>query len=89
METTKQLLIELEDILGGRLPEVFLNKVKLRPLKVGIFDDMITRYPAAKANELSAWLCHWTGHPADLNRISKGRRRYNLDGDDVEDIRKY
>jgi sRNA-binding protein len=84
---SKTLRTQLQDIIGQPMPEVFGTQT-LRPLKVGIFDDMVARYPALEAAALSAWFSQWTRQPVYLKRVATGRWRYDLDCEPVSEIRK-
>ena len=70
------LLGELRAIPGGEMPTVFARGI--HPLKLGIFEDMIARYPDANPDHLSAWLKLWTQklalfHPYE-SRLSRNVR---------------
>jgi sRNA-binding protein len=82
--SNKKLLTELQTILGGEpLPAVFARGIK--PLKIGIYHDMRSRYPNATATDLSDWFAKWTSSRSYLERLAKHRRvqRYDLDGEPV------
>jgi sRNA-binding protein len=84
--SNKKLLTELQNILGGELPPVFSKKTP-KPLKCGIFEDMIAPYPEAKAADLSAWFAKWTSSRSYLERVARGRtQRHDLDGNPVSPI---
>ena len=66
------------------LPRVFCTNIP-KPLKIGIFDDMMAKYAPDEAR-LSQWLKFWTNRREYLHRVAYGKHRHDLDGDDVEEI---
>jgi sRNA-binding protein len=74
---SKKLLAELTSLIGAPLPPVFTRAVK--PLKLGIYDDLRARYPQLKADDLSRWLSKWVTRLQYHQRVAKGRERYDLD----------
>lgn len=79
---------ELAIILGcsiEMLPAVFATD-RVRTLSVGIFYDIVRRYPRADVERLRDWLGRYTSSPAYLKRIIKAHHRNDLDGVNVAHI---
>jgi len=77
--------IELASILRCdplALPEVFYG-TRPRALKVGIYFDILARYPAADAQRLRDWLGRYTSTRVYLRRIALGCHRHDLDGNNA------
>lgn len=73
---------ELATILGGTvedLPPVFRGD-RARVLAVGIFHDIVRRYPHADADRLRDWLGRYTSAAVYLKRKIKAAHRNDLDG---------
>jgi ProP effector len=74
---------EVLGILRRTFPECFSPK-RRRPLKVGIFDDVVeTLDSAAKPAEISAALSRYTTSQSYLRCLRKGAARVDLDGNPV------
>jgi hypothetical protein len=73
----KELLNELEAIIGDEPPPVFK---KMRALQRGAFEAMLTRYPKTDRDKLAAWFALWTRQKAYVKRLAYGKHRHDLDG---------
>jgi sRNA-binding protein len=81
------MLRELPTILGSsQVPFVFMATSHPRPLKVGIYEDLLERFPQADRERLARWMKWWTRNPHYLQRLSLGKHRHNLDGEDAAPI---
>jgi len=64
------------------LPDVFYG-TRPRALKIGIYYDLLARYPGADAQRLRDCLGRYTATRAYLRRIVLGRNRHDLDGNNA------
>lgn len=68
------------------LPPAF-RAPKPKPLRVGIFADLLATYAPEDEAWLRDWLTAWVGHPEYVERIARSRQlRCDLDGHDCEPI---
>jgi len=74
------------------LPPVFFG-AKPKPLKIGIREDLLARFPGTDSARLSRWLKIWTGNRFYLLAIASGHARHDLAGKSVvmisEDCRQH
>jgi sRNA-binding protein len=83
-----RMLDELAVCLGTErdaLPPVFLTD-RPKALKIGIYDEMIARFPSADPAALNLWLRRWCGMFAYVARVAHGLNRHDLDGNDCGEI---
>ena len=79
---------ELAAILGvavETVPGILTGSVPA-PLKVGIREDVATRYPAADPATIARWLRGWTGTEQYRRAIAAGGPRFDLDGNEAGEI---
>ena len=74
---------QLAEILGAAVPVVFADTDRIYVLKIGIREDLLTRYPAADPDRLSRWLGEWTGKRTYLSAIKRHAHRIDLDGNEA------
>lgn len=73
----------LATILGctpEAVPMVFRDPEQLHVLKIGIYEDLLARYPAADTARLKHWFWHWTYRGAYLRATLAHAQRLDLDG---------
>lgn len=77
----KEATALIEAVLLAHFPNCFIQKGQpKRPLKIGIFADILTFFPQIEPKHLSAFLCRYTSHPSYQLMIRKGEARVGLDG---------
>jgi sRNA-binding protein len=82
-----RLMAHLSEVIGpeAAIPAVFLNR-RPRVLKIGILEDLQTRFPAADPKALKDWVARWTRCHQYHEAVAYRNHRHDLDGNDVSDI---
>lgn len=84
----KRMLLDLPYILGCQDYEipVLFSKPMPKPLKIGIFHDLLLRYPHANASKLGKFLASYTRSKPYQIALKKFDRRIDLDGNEVGEV---
>lgn len=89
-ESTKNTKLQTIDWLVEHFPAAFFKKSKyIKPLKLGIFDDIIDFYerldtPPFSKKVLREGLNYYSASPAYLNAQKEGAARVDLYGNEVD-----
>lgn len=82
----EKMLNDLAKVLGctvDELPKVFKSDL-VQVLKIGVFKDLLTRYPNVNTDKLQRWMFSWTHTMSYKSATTFTANRYDLDGNVVD-----
>ena len=77
--------VDLRDIIYAKYPKVFLG---FRPLKIGIFDDLVAAHPELDTKDLQSFIIYHTNSLGYVKSILKGTHRVDLQGVETSELTK-